>query len=157
MASNLKVIESLFKVQWQSCTFVQLVRFRAETDKDLANHRPRNAPKTIQNELLTVQNPHWHFGRSEICKVLLHHSRRGIQQWRAVPCHSIHPLHPRWVLQVERITEKFWVMPFWSGSGIIVSLQLICVASATMENMSGARSGARSGVKQLSRKRLHIG
>ncbi len=69
MASNLKVIESLFKVAilWglamrghrrsQEVTlgnFVQLVRFRAETDKDLANHLskcPRNARYTSKTIL----------------------------------------------------------------------------------------------------------
>ena len=86
MDSNKNVVESMFKVallygkqglamrghrddrvQWEDegegsneGNFIQLVRFRAETDKVLADHlskAPRNArytSKTIQNELLRV-------------------------------------------------------------------------------------------------------
>lgn len=85
MDSNVKVIESLFKIailcgkqglalrghrddriQWEDegegsneGNFVQLVKFRAETDKVLLSKCPRNAQytctsKTIQNELIKV-------------------------------------------------------------------------------------------------------
>ena len=106
MEANQKVIEALLKIvilcgkqgialrdhrddggEDDSCSnegnFVQLIRFRVETDTILADHlskSPKNArytSKTIQNELVGVVSDSIRTDIIQECQVLLHHCGRG--------------------------------------------------------------------------------
>ncbi len=201
MAKNLKVIESLFKVailcgkqglamrghrddgvHWEDegeasneGNFVQLVRFRAETDEVLADHLsmcPRNArytSKTIQNELLTVAGNKIRTDILEEVKSAKFYSIiadevtdvSNKEEWSLV-IRYIHDGQIREVfvdfLQVERITGKFL------GNAILKWLRNHSISPADMRgqcydgasNMSGARSGAKAVVQKDAPKAMYI-
>ena len=161
METNQKVIESLFKVailcgkqglamrghrddriQWEDedrgsneGNFVQLVRFRAETDTDLADHLTKGPRYTIQNELVRVIGV-------KICSDIIEEIKSAKfysiiadevtdaanKEELSLVIRYVHGGQIRELfvdfLEVERITGRVL--------GEMTCLQLICVASATM-------------------------
>ena len=193
MNSNVKVIESLFKItilcgkqglalrghrddriHWEDegegsneGNFVQLVKFRAETDEILADHLskcPRNArytSKTIQNELIQVAGGKI---RTDILKEVKHAKFYSIiadevtdvsnKEELSLVLRYIHEEQVREVfldfLEVERITGKVL------GETILRWLRRHDISPTDMcgqcydgaSNMAGARGGVRSVVQR---------
>ncbi len=201
MDSNVKVIESLFKVAilcgkqglamrshrddrvlWEDeCeggnegNFIQLVRFRAETDKVLAHHLskcPRNArytSKTIQNELLKVVGDRIQNDILEEVKCANFYSIIADEvtdvsnkEELSFVIRYIHDGHIREVfvdfVEVERITGKVL------GEAILKWLRDHNISPADMRgqcydgasNMAGARSGVKSIVQKDAPKAMYI-
>ena len=150
------------RIQWEDedrgsneGNFVQLVRFRAETDTDLADHLtkgPRYTSKTIQNELVRVIGV-------KICSDIIEEIKSAKfysiiadevtdaankeEVIRYVHGGQIRELFVDF-LEVERITGRVL--------GEMTCLQLICVASATMGLLTCQEPGWE--LNQLYRKLL---
>ena len=199
--SNLKVIESLFKVailcgkqglamrghrddriQWEDevegpneGNFIQLVRFRAETDEVLANHLskcPGNAcytSKTIQNELLQVVGD---MICSDILKEVKHARFYSIIADEVTDVSNkeelslvIRYLHKEQtkevfvdVIEVERITGQVLgeTILNWLRSHNISPEDMRGQCYDGSSNMAGARAGVKSVVQRDAPKAMYV-
>ncbi len=197
---NLKVIESLFKVtilcgkqglalrghrddniQWEEGSsnnegnFIELVRFRAETDKCLADHlscAPKNAQytsKTIQNELIKVVGDEISGGILEEVRLAKFYSiiadevtDASNSEVLSIVVRYVHDGQIREVfldfLKVERITGRVL------GEAILKWLRDHDISPHDMRgqcydgasNMSGARSGVKAVIQEAAPKALYF-
>ena len=168
------------KIDWtsadNSCSnegnFIQLLRFRAETDPVLADHlagAPRNAKytsKTIQNELIavignTIQNDIL----DEIRKAKLYTviadevTDTANKEVLSLCLRYIFDSQIKEVfvdfLEVERITSNIAILKWLQTKGLaLVNLRGQCYDGAS--NMSGARSGCKSIVQQEAHKAIYV-